>query len=118
MPFRQLNKNQVQQHFQQAARKYDESAVVQRKSAKRLLEMAASLPDIPRVILDIGCGTGHDAQELSRLFPQSTLIPMDLSLAMLAKTRELAIENSGKPRLLCADAESLSRRRAERVCAP
>ena len=107
MPFRQLNKNQVRQHFQQAARKYDDAAVVQRRSAKRLLEMADSLPDIPRVILDIGCGTGHDCQELSRLFPQSTLIPMDLSLAMLEKTRELAMKNSGKFSLLCADAECL-----------
>jgi len=107
MPFRQLNKNQVRQHFQQAARKYDESAVVQRKSAKRLLEIAASLPATPRVILDIGCGTGHDSQALGRLFPQSTLIPMDISLAMLAKTRARAVAISGKHSLLCADAESL-----------
>ena len=112
MTFRRLNKRQVRQHFQQAARKYDESAVVQRKSGKRLLEIAASLPVIPRVILDIGCGTGRDSQELSRLFPQSALIPMDISLAMLEKTRALERIGNDQAKLLCADAEALPLRKS------
>jgi S-adenosylmethionine-diacylgycerolhomoserine-N-methlytransferase len=41
----------------------------------------------PRRILEIGCGTGRNLEQLARLFPQAEIVGLDLSAEMLRKAR-------------------------------
>jgi len=107
MPFQKLNKLHIRESFNDAAESYDKSAVVQRESGKRLLELTAAREGAPCVIVDIGCGTGHDSMALRVQFPNSMVVSMDIALAMLKKARELGESIPDASTLLCADAESL-----------
>jgi len=97
----------IRERFNDAAESYDNSAVVQRESGKRLLELTAAREGAPCVIVDIGCGTGHDSMALRLKFPNSMIVSMDIALAMLKKARELGESIPDASTLLCADAENL-----------
>ena len=64
--------------------------------------------DPPVRILDVGCGTGRLALQLSREFPRSRLTGCDFSLGMLrhahAQSRALALAQGDAQRLPFADA--------------
>lgn len=102
----QFNKRHVRQHFDQAASGFDQAAVVQRWSANVLLDWSAALQVPPSVVVDIGSGTGYSGSGLKGLFPESRLISLDVSLAMLDHARQM-VPGSGKNFTLCADVEEL-----------
>ena len=52
-----------------------------------LIRSIARLPDPPRHILEIGCGTGDNLLRLTRQFPDAELTGLDLSADMLARAR-------------------------------
>ncbi|MFQ5443186.1 MAG: malonyl-ACP O-methyltransferase BioC [Nitrospinales bacterium] len=85
----QFNKRHVRQHFDQAASSFDQAAVVQRWSANFLLDWSAALEEPPSVVVDIGCGTGYSGSGLRGLYPHSSLISLDISLAMLEQARQM-----------------------------
>lgn len=101
-----IDKNRLRGHFDRAADSYDEAAVLQHEVARRLHERLALCRIAPQRILDIGAGTGRGTAALLKSYRGAQVIALDLSLAMLAKTR---CRGSWlrRPSLLCADAERL-----------
>jgi malonyl-CoA O-methyltransferase len=80
-----LNKEQVKANFNKSAVSYDDNATTQQDSAKFLVK---SLMDNignykPKIILDIGTGTGFITEQLLKEFPNSQYILNDLSSNML-----------------------------------
>lgn len=82
-----FNKKNIAKNFSQAAKNYDESALVQKLAAKKLCELAAPLIKNEFKIIDIGSGTSAICKNLtsSNNFVKKNcqLFEVDLSLQML-----------------------------------
>jgi malonyl-CoA O-methyltransferase len=57
----------------------------------------------PRVVLDVGCGTGNFTQKLQRRYPAASVMGIDIAYPMLKFAREQDVENL----FSCADAGEL-----------
>lgn len=78
----------VAARFAAAAATYDAHSAVQRHAAQILagLIAAAGLPPRPRV-LEVGCGTGHLTQRLTRHLPGARILATDIAPAMVTACR-------------------------------
>ncbi len=106
-----INKSWTRKSFDNAAKKYDEAAVLQRAVVDHLFESLASINYAPEIILDLGSGTGYCARGLSQIFKKSSVINLDMALGMLvyAKKQRSIMNRLRRSQLfLCADAESIS----------
>ncbi|NNE04195.1 MAG: malonyl-ACP O-methyltransferase BioC [Xanthomonadales bacterium] len=97
----ELDRAAVQRSFERAASSYERFAVLQHEVESRLLERLEFTREDPRVILDVGCGTGTATPALSRRFPAASTISLDWSQAMLHKARQH--HSTNQERVLCAD---------------
>lgn len=100
----------VRAAFEAAAASYDDVAVLQREVADRLLERLDLLRMQPQRILDLGSGTGYASVALHRRYPRAQIIALDLSHAMLQRTRQRFSRWQrlrGRCQGCCGDAESL-----------
>lgn len=79
---KQINKQQVRQHFSCHAREYDRYALVQQKVARRLTEMLYGQLQAFESALEVGCGTGMLSQQLSRVQPDLQLVLSDIAHGM------------------------------------
>jgi len=96
----------VRRSFDRASVSYDAAAVLQAEVRQLLLERLSLTALSPRVVLDVGAGTGHASRALQRRYPQAHVIAVDFSLGML---RSAGRQQSWlKPfARLCAAAEHL-----------
>ncbi len=82
-----FNKKNIAKNFSQAAKNYDESALVQKLAAKKLCELAAPLIKNEFKIIDIGSGTSAICKNLTSsngfIKKNCQLFEIDLSLQML-----------------------------------
>jgi malonyl-CoA O-methyltransferase len=101
-----IDKKQARNSFSRAAERYDEVAVLQREMGKRLLERLELMLIEPKVVLDIGCGTGVATMELAKHYRKAQVIALDFALPMLHETRKRG-SWLRRPRCLCADLEHL-----------
>jgi len=85
--FLAINKQQVRQNFSRAVNTYDAAAVLQREIADRCLQHLDVIKIQPKIILDLGSGTGYCTQLLQQRFPQAQVIALDLSPSMLQYAR-------------------------------
>ena len=97
----------VRRAFSRAAAGYDAAAALQQEVRTRLLESLAYLDDnVPRLVLDVGSGTGHAAAAMRRRWPKAQVIALDLALPMLRQAKKQA--GWWKPfARVCADARAL-----------
>lgn len=114
-----LDKHLVRSAFDQATEHYDEIAVLQREIGQRMLERLDLIRIQPQRILDAGAGTGSFSSSLSNRYPQSHIIALDLSSAMLRHARQHVSMNStwrwlpyinkkfNKQMFVCGDIEQL-----------
>jgi malonyl-CoA O-methyltransferase len=96
----------IRRAFDRAAQSYDESAVLQTRVREELLARVAELTLAPRVVVDLGTGTGHACSTLKRRFRRAQVIGLDIAPRMLEvarRRRSLFTRYS----LLCADATAL-----------
>jgi malonyl-CoA O-methyltransferase len=82
-----FSKQQVRDSFNRSAGTYDDSAILQREVCNRLLERLEYIKAEPRVILDIGTGTGQGSRGLADQYPGAHIIALDLAENMLLKNR-------------------------------
>lgn len=102
----QLDKAGVRAAFDRASASYEAAAVLQARVADELLGRLEPFDLRPRVILDLGAGTGRAAAELKRRYRRSLVIALDLAPGML---RQAARHQSLFRRIerVCADAAHL-----------
>lgn len=98
-----IDKQKVASSFSRAAETYDSVADLQRDVGEALLDY---LPEVdPTRVLDLGCGTGFFSPKLRSIYPQASLINLDLALGMLRFSREHRFVSQAH--WVCADAEAL-----------
>ena len=78
-------KNKIQSRFNAASDSYDQVAHVQKNSAEILVtKLRAFAPDfIPKIILDLGAGTGYAVEELLKYYPQAQYVLNDIAPEMI-----------------------------------
>lgn len=101
-----IDKARVRRSFSRAADSYDEVAVLQRVVGERMMERLDLVKLEPRVVLDLGCGTGLHTGQLMKRYPKADLVALDLALPMLRHTRRRG-RWLKRPRCICGDMESL-----------
>jgi malonyl-CoA O-methyltransferase len=71
--------------FDRAAASFDAADFVHATTRDGLFARMAPMKVDARTIIDLGSATGSSAQQLSKIFRRSTIIPVDLSHAMLKR---------------------------------
>jgi malonyl-CoA O-methyltransferase len=78
-----LDKKAVRKSFNRSARNYDDSAVLQREVLSRLIERLHYIKLEPKLILDLGCGTGQGIKKLKKQYRKARIVALDLADEML-----------------------------------
>jgi malonyl-CoA O-methyltransferase len=105
-PMPGFDTTKVQRTFDAAADTYDEHAVLQLEVAQRLLSGLEWLKVSPHTILDLGAGTGQPTGELIKLYPAAKVVALDLSPAMLRRTRKRG-RWLKRPAVVCGHSQQL-----------
>jgi len=90
---KQIDKQQVRQHFSSHAREYDRYAVVQNLVATKLSELLRKQQLSDELALEVGCGTGLLSQQLYRLQPDIRLVLSDLAHGMSQYVQQTLAES-------------------------
>jgi malonyl-CoA O-methyltransferase len=98
-----LHKQDIIAAFDKVAETYDAAAFVEQEVGARLLERLAYFNLRPKRILDIGCSTATFTQQLQNLYPNASIIALDISLQML----NFATTRTSNISFCCADVEQL-----------
>ncbi|MDJ0880773.1 MAG: malonyl-ACP O-methyltransferase BioC [Gammaproteobacteria bacterium] len=83
-----LDKKAIKKSFNRSARSYDKSAVLQAEILNRLLERLQYIKLEPRVVLDLGCGTGQAIRGLKKRYPKAHVLALDMADEMLSCARQ------------------------------
>ncbi len=106
-----LERARVRAQFERAAPEYDRCAVVHREVGERLREHLDPVRVDPRLILDVGAGTGLCAAALARRYPRARVVAADPAQGMLLAARARPRRwLSRRTELVRADAERLALR--------
>jgi len=101
-----IDKRRARLSFERSATTYDQVAVLQREIADRILDRLDYIRLEPRLVLDLGAGTGYAAQGLLNRYPKARVVALDFAMAMLKQARRRG-RWLRRPVPLCADAEQL-----------
>jgi malonyl-CoA O-methyltransferase len=77
----------IRRAFSRAAGDYRDHARLQAEVADRLLERLDGLRFEPTTVVDLGCGPGVQARELSQRFRSARVVAMDCARSMLAQAK-------------------------------
>jgi len=102
-----LDRRAVARDFDAAAGSYDKVAVLQRAVLERLLERLEMIRLQPRVILDLGAGSGGAARQLERRYRRALVLQIDVAHAMLRRSRQQSRRWLSRQRFIQADAQAL-----------
>jgi malonyl-CoA O-methyltransferase len=102
----EIERELVKKSFGNHAGQYDSLAKVQKKVTDRFAELLATGITPPAAILDIGAGTGRLLEKVSRTFPDTYLVGVDLAFGMTKVARN-RLEQINRTSLVCSDAEAL-----------
>src|SRR5690606_21030957 len=80
-----LDPARVRRSFDRAARGYDAAAVVPTEIRNRLLERLDLVKVQPKLVLDLGAGTGHASKALKQRYKNADVVAVDLAPAMLVE---------------------------------
>jgi malonyl-CoA O-methyltransferase len=82
-----LDRAQLRASFERASRSYESAARLQLSVAAELLTRLDDFRFAPRVVLDLGAGTGRISRELKRRYPRAHVIALDIAPGMLHEAR-------------------------------
>jgi len=82
-----LTRERVRTAFDRASPAYEAAAVLQARVAEELLSRLPTFKVAPRVVLDLGAGTGRATAELKKRYPRALVIALDLAPGMLREAR-------------------------------
>jgi malonyl-CoA O-methyltransferase len=83
-PF-ELDIARVRNSFSEAARRYDEAAVLQKRVRDELLDRLDVLTMRPKTVVDLGAGTGHGSTALKRRYGEARVLAVDIAPGMLVE---------------------------------
>lgn len=83
-----IDKARVRKSFDLAAKRYDQSAILQAEVRQRLFERLSITTLAPQRILDAGCGTGGGSQLLRQRYPQAECFMLDFAEGMLLQAKK------------------------------
>lgn len=98
----QLDTRVVRRAFDRAAAHYERNADLQREAANELLERLEGVRIQPRVVVDLGCGTGYATRALARMYGGANVFGVDFAQGML-RSFERGLWPRRRPVPLCAD---------------
>lgn len=101
-----IDKLEVRRAFSRSADSYDEVAILQREIGNRMVERLDYVKLEPKVILDVGAGTGHCSELLLQRYTKAKIISLDFALPLLSKAGKRG-RWLRRPNCLCADFEQL-----------
>lgn len=101
-----IDKGSARRSFDRAAASYDGAAVLQREMADRMMERLDYVRLDPRLVLDLGTGTGYAIAGLQKRYRKARILALDFAPAMLRQARSRG-SWLNRPRCVCADVESL-----------
>ncbi len=110
MGLNRLERARVRAQFERAAPDYDRCAEVHREVGERLREHLEPVRIDPRVILDLGAGTGRCAAALAKRYPRAWVLAADPVHGMLHAARARRRWLSRRTQFVRADAERLALR--------
>lgn len=103
MPFYyQIDQADMVQSFNRAAPHYEAVALIQHEIGNRLFDRLEYIKIEPNTIVDLGCSSGYYLAKLALLYPQATLIGIDLAEQMLASAAKKSLP---KTSYRCEDAQ-------------
>jgi malonyl-CoA O-methyltransferase len=82
-----LDRTAVARSFGRASAHYQDAARLQSAVGAELLERLQYFPLAPRVIVDLGAGTGRNATALRGRYPRARVIAIDLAFSMMQQAR-------------------------------
>lgn len=98
-------KQKVIRKFNEKARTYSQSAIMQNQIAAKLSQHLGM--DTYNSILEVGCGTGFLTEHLIKQFPDASLLITDASPAMVAECKQ-SVSPHQNIQFACMDGESLA----------
>lgn len=106
-PAGKLDRQRIRKAFERASSAYDESAVLQRTVATRLMERFDLLNVNPSTVMDAGAGTGFGYRALRKRFPHAHVLALDIATSMLRRARRQSPTLFSRGSFVCADVCSL-----------
>ena len=91
--------SKVRKNFNNASANYDDHAFLQKEIANRLSEKLNVISIDPKIVIDLGSGTGLLSKKISEIFPNTNLVCVDFAQKSL-------LTNPEKYKV-CADAYQL-----------
>jgi malonyl-CoA O-methyltransferase len=82
---------------------YAKAAVLAREVGQEMLARLDWMTLKPRVIVDMGCGTGEMSALLQQRYPDAQVLALDMSQSMVQSLKQKAPQSYG----ICADGETL-----------
>ena len=82
-----LDRERLRAAFDRASAGYEAAARLQARVSTELLGRLTAFRLAPRVVLDLGSGTGRVTRELKRRYPRALVIALDIAPGMLREAR-------------------------------
>lgn len=102
-----LDTRVVRTAFERAAPRYDQYAILQREVADRLIEHLDPIRLSPRLMVDVGAGTGGVTRLLAKHFRGARVVAVDFAAAMLKEAKRKVPRLFSRQNFVCGDAEHL-----------
>ena len=96
-------KKKIAKSFNSRSSTYEEYSLVQNEVSHRMIERLKLMKFKPKTILDLGSGTGYLSNILKKIFPDTNITCLDISLEMLLQCRKKNADFN----LVVADAENM-----------
>lgn len=107
-PLSSIDKSRVRKQFNSAAGTYENFDFLQQEVSNRLFDRLQDILVSPRLILDLGSGTGRAGDLLEKSFKKSKVINLDIAEDMLIRARDKKKYSIfRRQRFLCGDIEAI-----------
>jgi malonyl-CoA O-methyltransferase len=101
-----VDRARMREAFDRASRSYEATAVLQARVREELIQRLDTLRVTPRVVLDLGSGTGRATRDLKERYRRATVIALDIAPGMLREARR-NLRIFRRFERVCADAHRL-----------